>query len=432
MFGKLKEKLKSWISGTKEKLTIEEKVVETPKEEIKKKEGKPKEEKKEKEEIKPEKLKEKAIKKEGKIIEKPKKEIEQEIKEEVKVSEKQIQQLEKEIEITKEESIEPAPLKFDTSSLGYEPDIEKIKEEVIEQEIIQEEPKKQSFLSRLKSKFSYKITEEEFENIFEELEMILLENNLALEVTESLKKSLSERLIGREIKKDNLEEEIKRELKETINSILIEPKNPIDLIKSKKEKPFVILFFGINGTGKTTSIAKLANLLKKNELTSVMAAGDTFRAASIEQIKEHSERLNIPLIKHDYESDPAAVGFDAIKYAKKNKIDVVLIDTAGRMHTKKNLLAEMEKISRVTKPDLKIFVAEAIAGNDATEQAKSFNELIGIDGSILTKADIDEKGGAILSIAAITKKPIIYLGTGQKYDDLTLFKKNDFIKTIGL
>lgn len=417
MFGKLKEKLKSWISGTKEKLTAEEKVVETPKEE-----------KKEKDEIKTKKLKEKPIKKEEKT-----RKIKREIKEEKpKLSEDKIEQLEKEIESIKEESVEHIPLKFETSSLGYEPDIEKIKEEAIEKEIIQEEPKKGSFLSRLKSKFSYKITEEEFENIFEELEMILLENNLALEVTELLKKNLSKKLIGKEIKKDDLEEEIKKELKETINSILIEPENPIDLIKSKKEKPFVILFFGINGTGKTTSISKLANLLKKNKITSVMAAGDTFRAASIEQIKEHSERLNIPLIKHDYESDPAAVGFDAIKYAKKNNIDVVLIDTAGRMHTKKNLLAEMEKISRVTKPDLKIFVAEAIAGNDATEQARSFNELIGIDGSILTKADIDEKGGAILSIAAITKKPIIYLGTGQKYDDLILFKKQNFIKTIGL
>jgi len=164
----------------------------------------------------------------------------------------------------------------------------------------------------------------------------------------------------------------------------------------------------------------------------VLAAGDTFRAASIEQISEHAKKLEIPLIKHDYESDPAAVGFDAIKYAKNHGADVVLIDTAGRMHTKTNLISEMEKICRVTNPDLKVFVAESIAGNDATEQAKTFDEAIGIDGSILSKADVDEKGGTIISVSHVTHKPIIYLGTGQKYEDIKFFNKNDFIKSLGL
>ena len=163
-----------------------------------------------------------------------------------------------------------------------------------------------------------------------------------------------------------------------------------------------------------------------------MAAADTFRAASIEQISEHAEKLKVPLIKQDYGSDPAAVGFDAIKYAKKNKINVVLIDTAGRMHTKTNLLNEMEKICRVTDPDLKIFVAESIAGNDAIEQAKTFNEIIGIDGSILSKADVDEKGGTIISVSHATHKPIFYLGTGQKYSDLDFFNKKKFIESLGL
>ena len=173
-------------------------------------------------------------------------------------------------------------------------------------------------------------------------------------------------------------------------------------------------------------------LKKKNNISVVLAAADTFRAASIEQIQIHADKLKVPLIKHDYGADPSAVGFDAIKYAEKHKIDVVLIDTAGRMHTKTNLLTEMDKICRVTKPDLKIFVAESIAGNDATEQAKTFHEMIDIDGSILSKADIDEKGGTIISVSHATHKPIFYLGTGQKYQDLKLFNKQEFIESLGL
>ncbi len=220
-----------------------------------------------------------------------------------------------------------------------------------------------------------------------------------------------------------------------MEKILIEPDDPMDIIKQIKEQqkgPFKILFFGINGVGKTTSIARLAYLLSKENISCVFAASDTFRAASIEQLKEHADKLNIKVIHQDYGADPSAVAFDAIKYAQSHNIDVVLIDTAGRMHTQENLLKQMEKICRVSDPDLKIFVAESIAGNDSVEQAKSFNEMIGIDGSILTKADIDEKGGSIISISYITKKPIFYLGIGQNYEDLKLFNKPEFIKNLGL
>lgn len=292
--------------------------------------------------------------------------------------------------------------------------------------------KKNHFFEKVKSSFNYKITPEDFESLFEELEMLLLENNVAMEVVEDIKLKLSKKLIGKEIKRDELEEEIKKELKTTLNEILIDPDDPIDAIKLKKDKPFVMLFFGINGTGKTTSIAKLAYQLKQKNISVVLAAADTFRAASIEQISEHAKKLDIPVIKHEYGADPSAVGFDAIKYAKNHNIDVVLIDTAGRMHTKTNLLAEMEKIVRVTKPDLKIFVAESIAGNDATEQAKSFHESVNIDGSILSKADVDEKGGTIISVSKVTNKPIFYLGTGQNYSDLKLFNKQDYIESLGL
>jgi len=275
------------------------------------------------------------------------------------------------------------------------------------------------------------ITKEQFEEVFQELEIILLENNVAVEVVEKIKKDLENSIVGMEIKRDKLYYQIIESLKISILDVLIEPPDLIQKIKEKQE-PYVILFFGINGSGKTTSIAKLAYLLKKNNISSVMAAADTFRAASIEQIKAHGSALGIEVIAHNYGSDPASVAFDAIQYAKKNHIKAVLIDTAGRMYTKQNLMKEMEKIVRVSKPDLKIFVGESITGNDATEQAKTFNETAGIDGIILTKADVDDKAGTILSVSYVTKKPIFFLGTGQSYSDLTPFNKKDVLKHLGL
>ena len=230
--------------------------------------------------------------------------------------------------------------------------------------------------------------------------------------------------------KKEVEEEIKDSFKEIIREILIKP---FDLVKKIKEKtsdskdPYVILFCGINGSGKTTTVAKIADFLKENEISCVLAAADTFRAASIEQIKEHGNKIGVKVVAHDYGSDPASVGFDAIKYAKKNLLKCVLIDTAGRIHTAKNLLKEIEKIARVCKPDLKIFVGESITGNDIIEEVKSFDWEIGLDSIILTKADIDEKGGTALSVGYITKKPILYLGTGQAYDKIEVFDKENIV-----
>jgi len=172
-------------------------------------------------------------------------------------------------------------------------------------------------------------------------------------------------------------------------------------------------------------------MLKEKNISSVFAAGDTFRAAAKEQLMEHGKKLDIKVISHDSGSDPAAVGFDAVKYAEKNNIDVVLIDTAGRIHTATNLIREMDKIKRVTKPDRTIFVGESITGNDATDQVKAFNENIGIDGIILSKADIDEKGGTALSVGYTTQKPILFLGTGQEYKDIEKFNKEKFIEKLG-
>ena len=275
------------------------------------------------------------------------------------------------------------------------------------------------------------IDSKSFEKYSEDLEMILIENNVAFEVVEKIIYELKEKIVGKELNKKELETQIKKNLKEIISDVLVKPFDIVEEIKDKPS-PYVILFCGINGAGKTTTIAKFASLLKLKKILCVFGAADTFRAASIEQIKKHGENLKVDVIAHDYGSDPASVGFDAISYAKKNNIKAVLIDTAGRMHTAKNLLSEMEKIKRVTNPDRVIFLGESITGNDAVDQVKAFNETIGIDGIILSKADIDEKGGTALSVGYMTKKPILFLGTGQNYDDLEKFDKEKFIEKLGL
>ncbi|MBI3334752.1 signal recognition particle-docking protein FtsY [Candidatus Pacearchaeota archaeon] len=298
---------------------------------------------------------------------------------------------------------------------------------------IEEKEESGNFFTKLLKKITTsKLSENDFDDSFQDLEILLLENNVALDAVDALRKSLASQLIGQQIKKTEAAARIQQALKEAIMSLLQEPPSLLEQIHSKEEKPFVILFFGINGTGKTTSIAKIAYFLKQNNISCALAAGDTFRAASIEQLETHANNLKVPIVKSKYGSDPASVAFDAIKYAKSHKIQCVLIDTAGRMYTKSNLMKEMEKIIRISKPDLKLFVGESITGNDAIDQAKVFNDTAGIDGIILTKADIDKKAGTILSVSHITKKPIYFLGTGQSYNDLLPFTKKSVLRNIGL
>jgi len=322
--------------------------------------------------------------------------------------------------------VEP-PMQFNAGLQKFEPDLEKL--EKIEE--------KKGFFEKVASKISkIKISEKDFDIYAEELEMLLLENNVALEVAEKIIEQLKKKIIGKELLKKEVEEEIKDSLKEIIEEILIEPFDLFERIREKtfdqSKEPYVVLFCGINGTGKTTTLTKVAEALKKKNISCVLAAADTFRAASIEQLKKHGEKIGVKVVANEYGSDPASVGFDAIQYAKKNFIDCVLIDTAGRMHTSKNLLKEIGKIARVCKPDIKIFVGESLTGNDAIEQVKTFDWEISIDGIILTKADIDEKGGTALSVGYVTKKPILYLGTGQEYDAIEPFSKKKFIKMLGL
>ena len=336
----------------------------------------------------------------------------------------------------KEETKEiKVPLKINYPAIM--PDTEYLERELEKVEQSEKAPEKESFLKKIKTKVSkIKISEKDFDIYSEELEILLLENNVALEVAKKIIQELKEKIIGKELLKKELEEEIKDVFKEIIREILIAPPDLTEKIKEKlsdqSKDPYIILFCGINGSGKTTTIAKITENLKSKGISCVLAAADTFRAASIEQIKEHGEKIGVEVISHEYGADPTSVAFDAIKHAKKDFIDCVLIDTAGRMHTSKNLLKEIEKINRVCKPDLKIFVGESITGNDIIEQVKSFDWAIGIDGIVLTKADIDEKGGTALSVGHVTKKPIYYLGTGQAYDQIEPFDKEKFIQRLGL
>ncbi len=463
MFKFLKEKLKSAISkiseGVEKEGKVEEKIIEKPAEEEKKQEkgffaklkerivGKEEvieEERKEPEgkpeiEKKPQRKSEAGVKEHAKIIEhkeqKKPKEIQQPVeikkeKPEYKKSEAKAKLPEK-----KEEKVEIEE-KLEERKHRVEIKKEDIKPRPQEKPIItkKEEPEKKGFFASIKERIiTTKIDEGQFEKLFWELELALMENNVAVEVIEKIKDDLKEELVEKPIRRTKVEETVEETLKGSIESLFqTSGLDLIEEIKGKKEKPYVIAFFGINGSGKTTSIAKIAYMLKEMNMSSVLAASDTFRAASIEQLQLHADKIGIKLIKHDYGSDPAAVAFDAIKHARAKNIDVVLIDTAGRMHSNQNLIDELKKITRVTKPDLKIFVGESIAGNDCVNQATEFNEAVGIDAIILAKADVDEKGGAAISVSYVTKKPIIYLGTGQNYSDLKRFDSEIIVKNLGL
>ena len=280
------------------------------------------------------------------------------------------------------------------------------------------------------------ISEKDLENNLFDLELGLLESDVAQEVIDNISKNLKSKLLGLEIQKGQTAQEvIQSNIKNSIYEI-ISKSGKLDLVeeikesKLKKEGPFVILFLGINGTGKTTTVAKVGNLIRNNGCSVILAAGDTHRAGAIEQLDEHANRLSLKLIHQRYGADPSAVARDAVEYAKKHRIDAVLIDTAGRMQTAKNLMAEIGKIVNVIKPNLKIFVGDSLAGNDAIYQAQEFFEYTNFDGAILTKTDADAKGGAIISISYLTSKPIIFLGVGQGYDDIVTFDLNKFVESI--
>jgi len=261
-----------------------------------------------------------------------------------------------------------------------------------------------------------KIEDSKLKKLSDDLEDELLSNNIAYgvvsEILDAVKNSSAK----------NLKVNLKNKLKEILSS------NKINILEEKN--PTIIMLIGVNGVGKTTTLAKLAQKIKKNKKKCVMAAGDTFRAAAIEQLKQHGKNLDVKVIAHNYGSDSAAVAFDAVEHAKSKKLDYVLIDTAGRNHTNEDLMRELEKVKRVIKPHYTILVVDSLTGNDAVDQSKLFGKKIGIDGVILTKIDADERGGAIISVAHESGKPILFLGIGQGYNDLEEFDADKILNQL--
>lgn len=267
-----------------------------------------------------------------------------------------------------------------------------------------------------------KIKEDKLEEILYDLEIALLESDVAFPVAKEIVDRMADQLAGRRIARDvSLDKGVEALLRDAMTRALSVA--PIDFFRLVEEgpRPFVVMFVGVNGTGKTTTIAKLAYHLQKKGSTCVVAAADTFRAGAIEQLEKHAEAIGFKLIKHAPGADPAAVAFDAVEHARARGRDVVLIDTAGRMQTNQNLMDQMKKIKRVAKPNLVLYIGDALAGNDAIEQAKQFHEAVGIDGIILTKIDADAKGGAALSMAKTIGKPVVFVNLGQTYEDIRPF-----------
>ena len=294
---------------------------------------------------------------------------------------------------------------------------------------------KGAFSSLAKAVSEKKLTEKDLDDSLYNFQLALMESDVGQDVVESVTGDLKKQLLGVSVERSkDLEGFVKEKLRGEVLSIFSQA-GDVDVIQRVKDskakgEPFKILFLGINGTGKTTTVAKFANYMKKNGFSVVIAAGDTHRAGAIEQVSEHADRIGAKVVAQRYGADPAAVARDGVLYAKSHYIDVVLIDSAGRMQTNQNLMEEMSKIVRVVTPDLKIFIGDSLAGNDAISQAELFSKYTGFDGAILTKVDADSKGGAALSIAFTTKRPILFLGVGQGYDDLKRFDAKSFADSL--
>jgi len=449
MWDLLKSKVSNFIKQVKgdaedevkEEKKPEEKIIEKHKNEIEKEkseikfeEKKPEmnipkkveEEKKEiiKEDKKIEIKKEKVEKsKEEKVIEKPEIDISKKVEEEKpEVKKEEIQEIEKEI-------VEIEKLDINKEKIIEKPKTEmpKRNDENVKVKVGLTERITKTLLRKIK------LNKNKVNEITEELELALIQADVHPEIAMEVCEKINEKLLKSEYSSNKLEEEIKNDLKDIFEKEVFVnyPKiNVLETVMNTDIKPYKILFVGPNGAGKTTTIAKFANMIKKNGKKVVISASDTFRAAAIEQTEEHGRRLDVKVIRQNYGADAAAVAFDAIKHAEANGIDVVLIDSAGRQDNNTNLMRELEKIKRITKPDITIFIGEAIAGNSLYQQVETYNGVVKLDGIILTKVDCDAKGGTAISIYRESKVPIIYLGMGQKYEDLKLFEPKDIIDNI--
>jgi fused signal recognition particle receptor len=263
------------------------------------------------------------------------------------------------------------------------------------------------------------IDEADLEGPLQDLRMALLEADVAMETADTILDTVKEDLVGETRGLTSSTGSVVRDaLKNALIDVVAVGQFDFDDRVASAEKPVTVVFTGVNGVGKTTTIAKIAARLEEQGLSTVLANGDTYRAGANEQIQEHADRLGVKLISHEQGGDPTAVIYDAVEYAEANDVDVVLGDTAGRLHTSQDLMAQLEKLDRVVEPDMTLFVDEAVAGKDAVTRAREFDDAASIDGTVLTKADADSQGGAAISIAHVTGKPILFLGTGQGYEDL--------------
>ncbi len=279
------------------------------------------------------------------------------------------------------------------------------------------------------------LTEDKLDDIVFNFQISLIESDVAQTVAEALTHEVENSLVGSKVDRSADPSEVVSERLNTVLEAAFAKAGTVNLVDNIREKtkigePYAILFLGINGTGKTTTVAKVAKYLRTNGISVVIAAGDTHRPGAIEQLTEHADRLSIKVVSQRYGADPAAVGRDGILYARSHHLDCLLIDTAGRMQTNQNLMEEMSKIARVVNPDFRMFVADALTGNDAVSQADLFNQHVGFDGAVLTKADADVRGGAALSIVYSTGKPVVFLGVGQGYGDLVPFDTKKFLESL--
>ncbi|MFH0836793.1 MAG: signal recognition particle-docking protein FtsY [Candidatus Aenigmatarchaeota archaeon] len=345
----------------------------------------------------------------------------------IKISEVEEPEHVKEPEVVIEPEIlkEPEVVEVVIETKKVEPVVREEPAVVMEKAIAPVEKEKKGFFTKIGEKV---LSENDIKDIIHDIHHALLENDVALEVADCITNDLRKELIGKTISRGKTEEVIEKAMHSAVLGVLNQEKIDLDNMLKEAKEPILMIFLGFNGAGKTTTLARIAHRYEKYK--PVIAAGDTFRAASIEQLEEHSKNLKVDLVKHRYGADSAAVIFDAKKHAVAIGSKLVLADTAGRAHTNANLMDELKKICRVNKPDIKVLVLDALTGNDIYDQAKLFDQAVGVDAIILTKTDVYEKGGSALSAAYTIKKPILFIGTGQGYDDLKEFNPEEIVKNL--
>ena len=338
----------------------------------------------------------------------------------------------KKVETEIEKPVEAPEPKTLIKELQKKPEI-KEELEIKKESIPDKEEVKKSLFKKIQEKITLtKITKEKFTQLFSEIELVLLENNVAQEVVERIKKELEKDLVDIPLKRNQVSSIINSSFKKALEDILkIEKIDLKDLIKKSNKKPYIILVLGYNGVGKSLTISKLAKFLKDKNYKVLLAAGDTFRAAGSSQLAEYAKKIEVPVVKGKLGSDSCSIIYDAISSAKAKNYDVVIADTAGRIHSNKDLLNELKKIVRVNNPDLNILVIDAMTGSDVVNQEEEFSKAVRVDSLIITKVDTYEKGGSILSASYILKKPILFLGTGQSPNDIKEFDKEEIIKSLG-